>query len=278
MPHERIRNETARVEIFSDSVFAISITLLGLALKVPSPGHGSLLRALASDWPSFLAFVTSFVTIGIVWINHHRLFTHIRGASHGLLLWNGLLLMAVSLIPFTTDLVAAYVGHDGARTATAVYAASHFFVTVSFNLLWRHATRRRRLVDQHLTSTMVHRINVQYGFGPVLYLVSLCIAFASALASIILDIAFAAFFALPAFTVADAGKNERSGVGVGGRAGSAAGLMTRAPKASGWRVACNPTSTDGAGWRTCRIRAARAHPARLRDGAAPRRGDRRCHR
>src|SRR5512140_1040236 len=85
-------SETTRVETFSDAVFAISITLLGLALKVPKPDHDSLLLALAHQWPAFLALVTSFMTIGIVWINHHRLFTHIRSVSHGLLLLNGLLL------------------------------------------------------------------------------------------------------------------------------------------------------------------------------------------
>ena len=197
--------ESTRVETFSDGVFAIAITLLGLGLKVPWFGDGSVFCALAREWPRFVAFTTSFATIGIVWVNHHRVFTHIRRVSHGLLMWNGLLLMSVSLIPFTTDLLATYIGHDGARQAAAVYAANQLFVTVAFNLLWRHVTRRRRLVDHHISAPAVHRINVQYGFGPILYLVSLSVAFASALASVILDVAFAAFFALPAFLVADAG-------------------------------------------------------------------------
>jgi len=198
-------SETARVETFSDGVFAIAITLLGLGLKVPAPDRGSLLVALVHEWPSFLAFTTSFVTIGIVWINHHRLFTHIRRVSHGLLLWNGLLLLAVSLIPFTTDLIATYIGHDGAKVAAAVYAASQVFVTLAFDLVWRHGTRRRRLVDHHLARPTVRRINLQYGFGPVLYMASLFVASASALASVLLDIVFAVFYALPAFTVPDAG-------------------------------------------------------------------------
>ena len=196
----------ARVEAFSDGVFAIAITLLGLTLKVPKLSDSSLLDALAREWPSFLAFVTSFATIGIVWINHHRLFTHIRRVSHGLLMWNGLLLMAVSLIPFTTELVAAYIGRDGATEAAMVYAASQMFVTLAFNLLWRHVTRRKRLVDLHIKAPAVRRINLQYRFGPLLYLVSLFVAFASALASVVLDVAFTAFFALPAFAVADAGR------------------------------------------------------------------------
>ena len=203
--HAAPASESTRVETFSDGVFAIAITLLGLGLRVPSLGAGSVFGALGRAWPSFLAFATSFATIGIVWVNHHRMFTHVRRVSHGLLLWNGLLLMAVSLIPFTTDLVATYIGHDGAREAAAVYAANQLFVTVAFNLVWRHVTRRR-LVDHHITAQAVHRINLQYGFGPLLYLVSLSMAFASAVASVILDVALAAFFALPAFAVPDAGR------------------------------------------------------------------------
>lgn len=198
-------SETTRVETFSDAVFAISMTLLGLALKVPRPeAHESLLLALGREWPAFLAVVTSFVTISIVWINHHRLFTHIHRVSHGLMLVNGLLLMTVSLTPFTTDLVATYIGHDGAKTAAAIYAASQVLVTGSFNLLWRHATRHRRLLDHHVAPSTIRRINLQYGFGPLLYVAAIMVAALSALASIILDVAFAVFFALPAFTISDA--------------------------------------------------------------------------
>ena len=110
--------ETGRIEAFSDGVFAIAITLLVLDIKVPQ-GLGEstrLVTALIDQWPSYFAFLTSFFTIGIMWINHHRLFTHVRRVSHGLLIWNGILLMAVSLVPFTTKLVATYVGHDGARS------------------------------------------------------------------------------------------------------------------------------------------------------------------
>ena len=199
-------SETTRVETFSDAVFAISMTLLGLTLKVPRPEpHESLLLALAREWPEFLSVVTSFVTISIVWINHHRLFTHIHRISHGLMLVNGLLLMTVSLTPFTTDLVATYIGQDGAKTAAAIYAANQVLVTGSFNLLWRHATRRRRLLDHHVTQPMIRRINVQYGFGPLLYVAAIAVAAISALTSVVLDVAFAAFFALPAFTISDAG-------------------------------------------------------------------------
>jgi len=202
--------ETNRIEMFSDSVFAIAMTLLGFGLAVPAQGHDPLSARLISAWPKYLAFFTSFATIGIVWINHHRLFTHIHRVSHGLFLWNGLLLMFVTLIPFTSGLVAEAIGRDDATTAAAIYSANFVLMTLSFNLLWKHATRYHRLLDRHVTPAMIHRINLQYGFGPLLYLVSFGVAFVSALASMTLNCVMAVFFGLPAFTLADAREHQTS--------------------------------------------------------------------
>lgn len=196
--------ETARLEMFSDGVFAIAITLLSLELAVPAHEHEPLLARLIQAWPRYLAFFTSFVTIGIVWINHHRLFTHIHRVSHGLLLWNGLLLMPVALIPFTSGLVAASIDSADATTAAAVYSANLVLTTLAFNVIWRHATRRHRLLARQISPATILRINLQYGFGPLLYLVSFGVAFGSALGSMILNCALAAFFALPAFALPDA--------------------------------------------------------------------------
>src|SRR5262245_38427492 len=97
-----VTNETARIEAFSDGVFAIAITLLVLDLKVPKEaGHDlSLASALAAQWPAYLAFVTSFLTILVMWINHHRMFTLIGRSDDRLLVYNGLLLMGVTLVLF----------------------------------------------------------------------------------------------------------------------------------------------------------------------------------
>jgi uncharacterized membrane protein len=88
-----MQSETARIEAFSDGVFAIAITLLILEIKVPSQDHGSL-AALLRQWPSYLAFLMSFTYIGVMWINHHRMFTHIKRSDDVLLLLNLLLLLA----------------------------------------------------------------------------------------------------------------------------------------------------------------------------------------
>jgi len=199
---ETALRETARIEAFSDGVLAIAITFLGFGLNAPRHSNESLAAALLAAWPHYLAFVTSFATIGIIWINHHRVFTHIRRVSHGLLLWNGLLLMSVCLIPFTTGLVADNIGRAEARTAAVVYSASFVFTTLSFDLLWRHATHHG-LLDQHVSAKVIRTINRQYGFGPLLYLATAVAALFTAVGSVVANAALAAFFALPAFTLAD---------------------------------------------------------------------------
>ena len=111
--------ETARIEAFSDGVFAIAITLLVLDLKVPrgmAEGR-DLLAALVGQWPAYLAFVTSFATIGIMWINHHRMFTLIGRTDDGLLVLNGLLLLGVTFVPFPTGVLAEYTPRAAGRGA-----------------------------------------------------------------------------------------------------------------------------------------------------------------
>ena len=88
--------ETARVEAFSDGVFAIAITLLILEIKVPARGSGALARQLLQQWPSYVSYLISFAFIGIMWVNHHRLFNLIRRSDNRLLLFNLLLLLGVT--------------------------------------------------------------------------------------------------------------------------------------------------------------------------------------
>src|SRR5260370_18656673 len=90
-----METETNRVEAFSDGMFAIAITLLILEIKVPAAGQGNLAAALLRQWPSYLAFFLSFAFIGIMWMNHHRMFTHIRRSADTLLVLNLLLLLSV---------------------------------------------------------------------------------------------------------------------------------------------------------------------------------------
>src|SRR6185503_2214195 len=117
------QKETTRVEAFSDGVFAIAITLLVLDLKVPRvhPADEDLVAYLRSQWPTYAAFLSSFTTIGIMWLNYHRLFNLIARVDTPLMIYNGLLLLGVTLTPWPTALVAEYHGQPAATTAALVY-------------------------------------------------------------------------------------------------------------------------------------------------------------
>jgi uncharacterized membrane protein len=195
------RDETTRVEAFSDGVFAIAITLLILEIRVPEEvaGGAGLGRALLALWPSYLAFFTSFATIGIMWVNHHRLFTLIRRCDHWLLVANGFLLLWVSFLPFPTAVVArSLTGSAGAaRTAAAFFSGTFVVVAVAFNLLWRYAAARPHLLDAAVSEASIRAQTRQYAFGPVWYAAALALAFVSVPASLGLNLLLALFFALP---------------------------------------------------------------------------------
>lgn len=130
---------TNRLEAFSDGVFAIAITLLVLEIPVPEAGTGHLGHELAAQWPSYAAFVISFLTIGIIWINHHAMVRRLRVADHSILVWNLFLLMTVSVLPFTTALMAEYLKEgEGEKLAAAVYAGSFLVMSLVFSGMNRH--------------------------------------------------------------------------------------------------------------------------------------------
>jgi len=189
--------ETARIEAFSDGVFAIAITLLILDSKVPHPSQSGvgLGTLLLRQWPSYVAFLASFATIGIMWINHHRLFTLIVRSSHALLLLNSLLLLGVVVVPFPTALVAEYFGHKGEHLAAMVFSATFLFIAAVFNVLWRYAVKHA--LGHNAKLPEVREISKQYRFGPLFYVLCLLIAPFSVGASIGMSLALAVFFALP---------------------------------------------------------------------------------
>jgi uncharacterized membrane protein len=195
----RGEKETQRLEAFSDGVYAIAITLLVLELKVPRalPPGQSVAQALAAQWPVYIAFLVSFGTIGIMWLNHHRLFSMIHRTDNRLLLLNLLLLLMVTLVPFPTFLLAEYFVGDDGRTAAMLYSAHGFNLAVAYNVLWRHAAGNGgRLLDRTVDLKKVAGMTQQYRFGPLLYLISFGLAFWHVWASVLANGALAVFFAL----------------------------------------------------------------------------------
>ena len=192
---ELMASETSRVEAFSDGVFAVAITLLIFNVHVPSNLPGDLAGALIGQWPAYVAFLISFAFVGIMWVNHHRLFNHIRRSDNLLLFFNLLLLLGVTVVPFPTALVAAHYGLADRRVAAAVFNGTYFVIAIFFNLLWHHAVRACLLDAATLESA--ESISRQYAVGPISYLICFALTWVSVPASLLMNVALAVFFAIP---------------------------------------------------------------------------------
>jgi uncharacterized membrane protein len=174
--------DTARLEAFSDGVFAIAITLLVLEIKVPATSAlvqlGGLWPALAQRWPNYVGYVVSFLIIGIMWVNHHALFAYIRRVDRPLMLANLLLLMGVGFLPFPTAILAEHLADQAARTqATAFYGATLIFTSLTFNLVWWTGRWRGRLLGSDRHEPGLRTITRRYAFSPISYALATALAF-----------------------------------------------------------------------------------------------------
>ncbi len=186
-----------RFETFSDGVIAIAITLLVLEIKIPEPVDGSLARGLIEEWPSFAAFAVSFFTIGIFWINHHVFFRYVEAIDHGIVLINLVLLMWISLWPFTTALLADYL-RDGAHQfgAAFVYVGASLGMSVTWETMYAHV-RRNDLLD-HVPSVEHRRyLTRRNTLGFAGYLTAIGLAFVSATAALAMCGLVAVYYMLP---------------------------------------------------------------------------------
>ena len=174
--------ELERLELFSDAVFAIAITLLVLELKVPEAeavrAAGGLGKALIGEIPRFYAYFIGFILIGNYWILHHRMFRCLRRCDEGLVALNLLLLLFVAFLPFPVALFGAWrrdpVGIGG-------YILSMAATGASLNLLWGYAVARRRLVAPDLDDRVVRFMWFRTAVVPLVFMVSLPFAFVSPL-------------------------------------------------------------------------------------------------
>jgi uncharacterized membrane protein len=130
---------TARLETFADGVFAIAATLLVLNVDVPDLGGNSLAHELAKQWPAYVGYAVSFLTIGIIWVNHHTVLRQLRGADRTFLFINVVFLLCIAFIPFPTRLLATYVRTDGGEAAAVAYGVTLTVTALSFNFMWRYA-------------------------------------------------------------------------------------------------------------------------------------------
>ena len=170
------RRGPERLEAFSDGVLAIAITLLVLEVRVPSADDLAdpmkLIAALGALWPSYLGYLVSFVTIGIIWANHHNLFRLVDRVSHGLILANLLLLLTIGFLPFPTALLAATLETPTAQIGVLVYAATFVMVAIAFNVLWYEIRTRPGVLRADVEAWSVAAISRSYRLGPPGYFVA----------------------------------------------------------------------------------------------------------
>jgi uncharacterized membrane protein len=180
---------------------------------VPKPGSGELGHELLREWPSYVAYVITFITIGIIWINHHAAFSRLRSVDHSILMWNLLLLLTVSVLPFTTALMAEYLKEgEGERLAAGIYGASFLvmggvFVGANRQIL----LKRPRLLKEPMPPETARRLLHFAALGQIPYLLAVALAFVSPYVTLAICALTAVYYSLPIAS---------RGAGLGGQSGA----------------------------------------------------------
>jgi uncharacterized membrane protein len=185
----------ARVEAFTDGVFAFAITLLVVTIAEPND-YAHLAHDLARRWPSLAAYVVSFAVIGIMWLNHHSVFGHFNRVDRGLVYLNLFLLMTVAFLPFPTGVLGqALAKGQGERTAAVVYGISMTVNGCAWAALWLYASHNRRLLRSDFPESERRVSTLLFTMGAVVYGASVGVALLNAYAFLALQAALAIYYA-----------------------------------------------------------------------------------
>ncbi|KAA6438515.1 DUF1211 domain-containing protein [Dyadobacter flavalbus] len=195
-----MEKETARIEAFSDGVFAIAITLLVLDLHVPKPedikNTSMLISRLQQAWPSYMAFTISFSSIFIMWVNHHKIFKQIYKRNSTVMFANGLILFLVTSVSYPTALLSRFYNTSSAGLVVALYTGIFVLINLSYNLLWYAASRDKELLRPGMTDAAILRISRNYLYGLPTYLAAFAISFVYPAAAIAICVSLWIFWAL----------------------------------------------------------------------------------
>jgi uncharacterized membrane protein len=188
--------DRSRLESFSDGVFAVAITLLALNLAIEGPGHGKLIDQLGQHWPSFVAYIISFFTIGVIWVNHHALVANIAIVDRTLLFLNLLLLAIVVAIPFVTATMAAYLtaGDQDAHVAMALYAGIFEAMGLGFTAVFEWTLREDARLHRPVPASARWAVRARFYIGQVPYLVAIGVAFISAPIALVITALVAVYY------------------------------------------------------------------------------------
>lgn len=163
----------ARLEMFSDGVFAIAITLLVIEIKVPA--HSSihsandLVDALVELWPSYFAFLYAFGGILVQWILHHNTFLHIDKTSRSFLYTNGFLLFTIIFTPFPTAVLAEYINTEYASPAIVFYGLLSVINSIAWFLFIRSINKPKRLLSNNFSSVEYDKLKASNRIALIIY-------------------------------------------------------------------------------------------------------------
>ena len=177
---------------------------------MPEPGSGELGHELLAQWPSYAAYVVTFVTIGIIWINHHAAFSRLRAVDHSILIWNLLLLLTVSVLPFTTALMAAYLKEgEGERLAAGIYGASFLLMGAVFVGTNRQILLRRpQLSKEPIPSARARGLLYFAALGQIPYVLAVALAVVSPYLTLAICGLTAIYYSLPIATRGAGGHSD----------------------------------------------------------------------
>jgi TMEM175 potassium channel family protein len=184
----------ARLEAFADGIFAIAATLLIIDVGLPTSLNESLGHELLSLWPQYFAYVVSFATIGIMWVNHHRVMRQLERVDEPFVFLNLGLLLGIAFLPFPTRVLAEFVRTDNGSAAAVLYGLTMTVIAVFFGAVWFYASHGRRLLHPDADAKMVSGITRSYLPGVPSYATATLVGLVSAEASAALYGLLAAFY------------------------------------------------------------------------------------
>ncbi|MEV6952208.1 TMEM175 family protein [Streptomyces sp. NPDC051183] len=191
-----MEQETNRVEAFSDGVFAIVITILVLELKVPEGRGDELWHGLREQWPHYAAYVVSFLIIGVMWVNHHTIFSHLKRVDRPLLFLNLMVLMVVSVIPYTTNVLAEHlVNDDSANVAAILYSSWTVVYALAFLAFWWYVTQVGHLFHETVDKDGARATRLRFGLGAIAYPLTVVLSFFSAPLTLVAHFLIALYYA-----------------------------------------------------------------------------------
>ena len=172
--------DSRRAESFSDGVFAVAITILVFNLLPVGAGtvsSGQLTRALSTAWPQYAAYAVSFLTIGIMWLNHHTMLAHVTRVDRPLLAINLFLLMGIVAIPFPTALIAEHLtGDSGGSVAAVVYGLVMIAISVGYSGMWLYLEAHRERLGATARTHSPRSASVRFSAGLAGYVVATLLA------------------------------------------------------------------------------------------------------